>query len=214
MKKHCIKKQVISLATIIAIVLSFNCVAFASEPTNNDFSNNNFLSSSENASTSSLSLLRYYVIFNRVASYHPVWNEGGDNPFLTVNLATESTSVIKDNTNVNLYSNTGHISQKWKFIQDERGEYRVVSMINQRYAWNVYRYGGSYNCDVMPYVGNEVDSEIASHMSSTSANINFQLQNYQAYYLTTVGNTSGANVKWHSGVTPDTWASGYGYTLY
>lgn len=44
MKKHCIKKQVISLATIIAIVLSFNCVAFASEPTNNDFSNNNFLS--------------------------------------------------------------------------------------------------------------------------------------------------------------------------
>lgn len=207
-KKHIIYR-LLSIIGTLSIIMSLLCVAYADsspdvDPSKFDTEGNN---------SGSYSLLWTYPIFNKVASYHPLWSETKCDYGLALNLATESSTTIATNTNVNLYTTTGHITQKWKFIEDENGKYRVVSMVNQRYAWNVNRYGGSYNCDVMPYVGNETDSEIASHKGSGTA-VNFQLQNYQQYYLLVKGDTSGVNAVWYKDVVPWEWAGGFLYTIY
>lgn len=118
---------------------------------------------------------------------------------LCLNISTNDAPY--NNANVNIYTVTGHNTQKWIMKQGTDGWWRLHTARNEAYALNVWRgSSNSFNADVYPWKNNLKDSAVAS-LEYMQFGYVLELQNYVGYELNTgssIGWYSGQNVKWMS----------------
>lgn len=150
---------------------------------------------------------RAYCPVNTPVNLLPIISEGAGGANVRLNISTNlgqtaAETGLPDNTNVNVYSPTGHWSQTWYFTNEGRsdGYYMLRNYYVTGQALNISFYSSSYlNCDVVRWNNNIYDSAVGS---SGWATFGFQSQHYQQYWLAATSGSSGANVKWNSNVAP------------
>lgn len=109
-----------------------------------------------------------------------------------LNIYGDNVTVLSNNQNVTLWSDSGTNEQKWLIAGSGTQKY-IRSVIDKRYGLNVYRSGSPYNCDVYPIIGNEQDAQIDMVYATNGYKI--KLHNYDLY-LTAGSSVDGANVYW------------------
>lgn len=113
-------------------------------------------------------------------------------------LNREGSGALTSRANATVYQSTGNPDQRWKIIQDGT-DYRIVSMLNQAFALNIYR--STQNCDITGYGGNETDTAVLFEASAGYGDMHFRirLKNHVDKYLTATGSANSSNVNWQSG---------------
>lgn len=115
-------------------------------------------------------------------------------------LNREGSGALTSRANATVYQSTGNPDQRWKIIQDG-ADYRIVSMLNQTFALNIYR--STQNCDITAYQNNEEDTAVlfeeVTGYSENEMYFRIRLKNHVDKYLTATGGSNSANVNWQAG---------------
>ena len=115
-------------------------------------------------------------------------------------LNREGSGALTSRANATVYQSTGNLDQRWKIIQDG-ADYRIVSMLNQTFALNIYR--STQNCDITAYQNNEEDTAVlfeeVTGYSENEMYFRIRLKNHVDKYLTATGGSNSANVNWQAG---------------
>lgn len=125
-------------------------------------------------------------------------------------LNVASNHQVGQNVNVNIYSSTGDLDQRWNYKLCNDGNYRICSMLNQNYALNVYypNTGGARpNCDIMLWASNLYDSALYYYSGSSDGSVftgGIELAHYPNYWLTAASLSQSANVYWLNGTRNST----------
>jgi hypothetical protein len=110
---------------------------------------------------------------------------------LCLNIAGDNISVLTENKNVTLWSDSGTNEQKWVVDSLSNGQF-IRSAIDTDFGLNIWT--ANNNCDVHTIAGNEKDAKV-DILSSAGIKYTIKLTNYNLY-LTAGGSENGANVYW------------------
>ncbi len=114
-----------------------------------------------------------------------------------LNVLADNNISLYNNRDVSLKLDNGSTGQKWDVYSLGNGV-RIRSFVDPNFAFNAYRVGSNWNCDVHQVCGNETDSLIniipAGELFEGLYMI--QLANYPSYYLSVDNSVDGGQVFW------------------
>lgn len=104
----------------------------------------------------------------------PIADINNESPTDNFRLNVQGNHQVSQHRNVCVYQPTGSLDQRWHYVQDNDGYFRLKTALDESYALNVYHpstAGSTHNCDIMLWASNVRDSALYYYSGSSDMSV-------------------------------------------